>query len=591
MRYRNKMILLYAAFVLVLSLATGVSYYNYNIARLREREQQSLDFHAREVMQHFDASVEMLDYAIKTQVYSVDVVNALRICAYAGRNPDYPKEYYIDALLTLNNKLYTGPIENFYRIIVFNRFGHVVANRSNGKFGIDPNISWKDLPWLDKAEGRGGKSVLIGVHEDDWGRQEHPMVYSYVKQLQGDDLGYIEVQQEQAYLSEILHAPDDGTQIYLFDPEGGLMFASRADADAGALYGFAVRLLNGEGDSAAGAAARSELTGACALAVLPDTALRAESLAMLRSALVVVAVFAMASMLFVYLISSYLTKPVERMQEVIVRTQIENIGQSVASEKDSRELRSISEVSQLMDAYQDMTDRLSKAIDAERTTARLYMNSQFDALQAQVNPHFLFNVLNVISQRGMIDDDDLICEICANLAAILRYSTNTKQRLATVEEELNYLSQYAFLQKTRYQDRFEYTSDVDEAVLPMQIPRLTIQQLVENSMHHGYQDTAAKMVIAVSAKREGNGTVIAVHDHGMGFPEDRMASILEQFAQTRGDLRNGRRTPDMEIGGMGLVNVYARLYLVFGERFDMTIVNDGGSTVSILIQDAQKEDR
>ena len=586
MRYRNKMILLYTAFVLVLSLATGVSYYNYNSARLQEREQQSLDFHAREAMQHFDASVEMLDYAIKTQVYSVDVVNALRICAYAGRNPDYPKEYYIDALLTLNNKLYTGPIENFYRIVVFNRFGHVVANRSNGKFGIDPNVTWEDIPWLEKVEGQGGRSVLIGVHEDDWGRQERPMVYSYVKELQGDDLGYIEVQQEQAYLGEILHAPDDGTQIYLFDPEGGLMFASQPGDDAAELYGFAARLLDGAGDAAPmGSAVRSDLTGACALAVLPDAALRAESLAMLRSALVVVAVFAMASMLFVYLISSYLTKPVERMQEVIVRTQIENIGQSVASEKDSRELRSISEVSQLMDAYQDMTDRLSRAIEAERTTARLYMNSQFDALQAQVNPHFLFNVLNVISQRGMIDDDDLICEICANLAAILRYSTNTKQRLATVEEELNYLSQYAFLQKTRYQDRFEYTSDVDEAVLPMQIPRLTIQQLVENSMHHGYQDTAARMVISVSAKRETGGTVIAVHDQGMGFPEDRLASILGQFAQTRGDLRSGRRMPDMEIGGMGLVNVYARLYLVFGERFDMTIVNDGGSTVSIRIPD------
>lgn len=588
MRYRNRMILLYTVFVLVLSLAIGTVYYNYNSARLREREQQTLDYHAQEIMQHFDASVEMLDYAIKTQVYSVDVINALRVCAYAGRNPDYPKEYYIDAQLTLNNKLYTGPIEYFYRIVVFNRYGHVAANRSNGKFGIDPNVTWEDLPWLGKVEGQGGRSVLIGVHEDDWGRQERPMVYSYVKELQGDNLGFIEVQQEQSYLNEILHVPDDGTQIYLFDPEGGLMFASRADADAQALCDLAKRLAEG-GHSASpmGAAVRSALTGAYALAVMPDAALRAENMGMLRSALIVFLAFAMASLVFVYLISSYLTKPVETMQEVIGRTRIENIGQPVVSEKDSRELRSILEVSQLMDAYQHMTDRLSTAIEAERTTARLYMNSQFDALQAQVNPHFLFNVLNVISQRGMIDDDDLICEICANLAAILRYSTNTKQRLATVEEELNYLSQYAFLQKTRYQDRFEYDCDADPDILPMEIPRLTIQQLVENCMHHGYQDTAWKMVISVCAKREIGGAMIAVHDQGTGFNADRLASILAQFQQTRDDLRTGKRTPDMEIGGMGLVNVYARLYLVFGERFDMTIVNDGGSTVTIRIGDAE----
>ena len=588
MRYRNKMILLYMAFVLVLSLASGTVYYNYNSARLRERERQSMEFHAQEIMQHFDASVEMLDYAIKTQVYSVDVINALRICAYAGQNPDYPKEYYIDALLTLNSKLYTGPIENFYRIIIFNRYGHVAANRSNGKFGIDPNVTWKDIPWLEKVEGKGGKTVLIGVHEDDWGRQERPLVYSYVKQLQGDNLGYIEVQQEQSYLNEILRKPDDGTEIYLFDPEGGLMFASRTDADAGELFDLTTRLTEGSGDAAAmGAAVRSRLTGAYALAMLPAAALRAENMGMLRSALVVVSVFAISSLIFVYLISSYLTKPVERMQAVIGRTRIENIGQAVASEKDRRELRSIREVSQLMDAYQEMTVRLSAAIEAERTTSRLYMNSQFDALQAQVNPHFLFNVLNVISQRGMIDDDDMICEICANLAAILRYSTNTKQRLATLQEELNYLSQYAFLQKTRYQERFEYTSDVDEDILDMQIPRLTIQQLVENCMHHGYQDTAASMVISVSAKRESDRTVISVHDQGSGFQAERLAEILSQFQQTRGDLQSGKRTLDMEIGGMGLVNVYARLYLTFGERFDMAIVNDGGSTVSILIRDEQ----
>lgn len=580
MRYRKKMILLYAVMVLILALVVGTVYYNYNTDRVREREQQTLEFYAQEIMQQFDSSVKMMEFAIGSLVYDIDVIDALLQCSYAGRNPNYPEAYHLDALKTLHTKLYTDSLNDFYRVIVFNRYGDVVANRSNGKYAVDPNVTWEDIPWLDKVSGRNGKNTLIGLHQDDWGGEEKPIVYSYVKELQGNEMGYIEVQFEQSYISSLLNTPDTGMEVFLFDTNGELLYAS-AELPSEEMQAHMALEMTAEHIS--------PYSHCRVLTVLPESAVAEQNRYSFNSTILFCVVLVGASLIFVYLISSYLTKPIEQLQRVISRTRIDNIGQPVAEGVDLNRMRSIQELNSLMTTYEDMTRRLASSIQAERETASLYMKTQFDALQAQVNPHFIYNVLNVISQRGMMDDDDMICDMCANLAAILRYSTNMKQRLATVEEELEYLSHYAFLQKSRFRDQFNCETEADEQVLNLLIPRLTIQQLVENCMNHGYENKGTDMCIIVRAKREEHASVISVHDCGQGFSENKIHELNEKFAEIRSSMRQKRKTPDLEIGGMGLANVYSRLYLTFGERFELALMNEDGATVLIRIEDEEQE--
>lgn len=581
------MILLYAVMVLILALVVGTVYYNYNTARVREREQQTLEFYAQEIMQQFDSSVKMMEYAIGSLVYDIDVIDALMQCSYAGRNPNYPEDYHLEALKTLHTKLYTDFLKDFYRVIVFNRYGDVVANRSNGKYVVDPDVTWDDIPWLDKVSGRGGKNTLVGLHKDDWGGEEKPIVYSYVKELQGSDMGYIEVQFEQSHIAGLLKTPSTGMEVFLFDTEDQLLYASRELSNAELQAYSAVRQASDASEMAA--VHISDYSHCRVLTILPESAVAAQNQYSFNSTILFCLVLAGASLVFVYLISSYLTKPIEQLQRVIGRTRIDNIGQPVAESVDIKRMQSIQELNSLMTTYEDMTRRLAASIEAERETSSLYMKTQFDALQAQVNPHFIYNVLNVISQRGMMDDDDMICDMCANLAAILRYSTNMKQRLATVEEELEYLSHYAFLQKSRYRDQFSCETDANPQVLQLLIPRLTIQQLVENCMNHGYENKGTDMCIIVQAKREENASIIRVHDCGQGFTPGKMEELRASFAEIRTSMRQRRKTPDLEIGGMGLANVYSRLYLTFGERFELLLLNEDGATVLIRIQDEQQE--
>ena len=587
MRYKQKMLLLYTVLVLTLALVMGTLYYNYNFNHLHERGQQTVDDYARELTQQFDTSVRMMGYAIDNLTYDIDVYNALRMCARAHLN-SYFGDDYTGAIRTLNAKLSSGLFGDFYRVIVFNRFGDAAGSRIGGLQPISANVTWKDIPWLDQVSNRGGAEALVGLHRDDWSRGGNPMVISYVKELQGSELGFIEVQRTQAQLDDYLRSRSDGSEAYLLDANGAVLYAA-GERDADTVRALAGSVERGEAVQGYKAAInRSELTGCRVLAVLPDGAV-AEQIRYVRlSAYAFIAALAAVSLIFVYAISTYLTKPIEQMEKVIGRTQIDNIGKPIGDDIDLRRIRSIVELDSLMNTYEHMTKRLAASIQAESEMEVMYMSAQFDALQAQVDPHFIFNILNVISQRGMAYEDDMICEICANLAAILRYSTNMKRRLATVGEELEYLSQYAFLQRARYRERFNYSCDADADVLKLEIPRLTIQQLVENCMRHGYSSEDSEMCIEVSATREGNCSVIRVHDCGRGFEPEKMAELKRRFAEIRESLLLTGKAPELEIGGMGLANVYARLYLTFGERFALRIRNDDGATVVIRIEDSDE---
>lgn len=589
MRYRNRMVLLYTTLVLVLSLAVGLMFYGYNMLRFRDSEQASLSFIAEDATRQFDASVRMMEFGIESLVYDINVVEALLECVRAGRNPNYPIAYHDNALSTLRARVYSDSFTDFYRVIIFNRFGDVIANRHHGRTSIALDANWENVSWLDEVEGTGGEMMLIGLHRDDWGRADAPIVYSYVKELQGDNLGYIEVQYEEDRLQEFINLPDSGVKLFLYYPDDALLYTTHPDEDLAARQAFALDRVEGRARESLGeitAAYRSTYTGVLALAVMPSSVLASQSSYIFGATLLVSLVFAAVSLAFVLLISRYLTRPIEQLTQVIESTDLDHIVQPIGALR-SEYNNSIIEVDSLLDGYEGMIDRLSRAIDAEREANRYYMKAQFDTLQAQVNPHFLFNILNVISQRGMKTGDDTICDICANLAAILRYSTNTREPMATVEEEMTYLTQYAFLLKSRYQHMFDCETNMDEAVAALLIPRLTIQQIVENSINHGYGNIATPMVISVAARREGGASIIEVRDNGQGFAPDKIEELRLGFAQLRHCVEAGKKLPELEIGGMGLNGIYARLCLVFGDRFDMTIQNDRGARVTLRIMDAQ----
>ena len=244
---------------------------------------------------------------------------------------------------------------------------------------------------------------------------------------------------------------------------------------------------------------------------------------------------------------------------------------------------------ELIDAYQAMMARLDKALRNEKQAAMLQLQAQFDTLQAQVNPHFIYNVLNTISSRAVLDNDETICEMCGCLGNMLRYSTNNKERYATVEKELEYLDNYFYLLKSRHENRLEADIDVDREIGRQIIPKMTLQQLAENCVKHGFKNTDSP--IHISGKVLKDRWIIRVQDGGPGISKEKLLELQSRLEEVRKDILERAIPAEMEIGGMGIVNTYTRCLLLYAEDliFEMDNVPEGQGFVVTVGQKIKTE--
>ena len=246
---------------------------------------------------------------------------------------------------------------------------------------------------------------------------------------------------------------------------------------------------------------------------------------------------------------------------------------------------------ELIDAYQAMMARLDKALRNEKQAAMLQLQAQFDTLQAQVNPHFIYNVLNTISSRAVLDNDETICEMCGCLGNMLRYSTNNKERYATVEKELEYLDNYFYLLKSRHENRLEADIDVDREIGRQIIPKMTLQQLAENCVKHGFKNTDSPIHISVTGRELKDRWIIRVQDGGPGISKEKLLELQSRLEEVRKDILERAIPAEMEIGGMGIVNTYTRCLLLYAEDliFEMDNVPEGQGFVVTVGQKIKTE--
>lgn len=285
------------------------------------------------------------------------------------------------------------------------------------------------------------------------------------------------------------------------------------------------------------------------------------------------------------IIANKLSRPIMQLRDQMENTGIENLDMEpvIFNTDDEMEALSI--------AYQKLIRRLNEAMVKEKRISLLQLQAQFDTLQAQVNPHFIYNVLNVISNRGIVDEDEEICEICGSLAAMLRYSANNKERYATVKEEFAYLDKYIYLLKSRYEHRLEVTVDYDLSIEGEVLPKIVIQQLVENSIQHGYKNGKDIMKICVHGWRDEQGWYIRVHDNGDGITEQISLKLENKMENIRRKIMRSQSNIELEIGGMGLANTYARMFLMYTDRviFDMKNCQDGFS-ITVGVRNRREDD-
>jgi sensor histidine kinase YesM len=200
---------------------------------------------------------------------------------------------------------------------------------------------------------------------------------------------------------------------------------------------------------------------------------------------------------------------------------------------------------------------------------------QLKILQSQVNPHFLFNVLNSIARLALIENAQETEEVTYALSDLLRYSLRNIEEIVNLKDELNCVNDYIVIQKKRYRDQFKFEIDIDEKFYDINIPLLSIQPLIENAIIHGFKEKDSG-TIEIKSKEMKEKVVIIVKDDGAGINRNILNNILSYEDENKEKITT-------HITGIGINNVHKRLKYYFGDEYGLEINSELGQGTEVKI--------
>lgn len=228
------------------------------------------------------------------------------------------------------------------------------------------------------------------------------------------------------------------------------------------------------------------------------------------------------------------------------------------------------EIQTLSDGLETMVGQINTLVRENQEAERWKRHAELELLQAQINPHFLYNTLDTIIWLIEADEKKKSIDMASDLSDFFRSSLSRGRDVITLAEEQKHVLAYLHIQKTRYMDRMDYDIRIPEELGCYRLPKLTLQPLVENSIYHGIKMQREKGHISVQAKDMGDTIEILVADDGAGMSAERLEEL--QSAMNEG-----------EKVGFGLRTVHERLRLLFGEPYGLKVESEQGVGTSVTV--------
>lgn len=277
--------------------------------------------------------------------------------------------------------------------------------------------------------------------------------------------------------------------------------------------------------------------------------------------------------------SKYQTQVVDLVETIHDIAQGEQ-GKRIDLTKKDQELLLIAETTN------DMLDRLERNIHDIYQLELSQKDAHMRALQAQINPHFMYNTLEFIRMYAVMENQNELADIIYEFSSLLRNNISD-ERETTLKQEVEFCRKYSYLCMVRYPKSIAYGFKIDPGLEEMRIPKFTLQPLVENYFAHGVDHRRTDNVISIKALKKEGYVEILVTDNGRGMPAEKLAEIQDKLAQ-----RTFEHTVDYsgKRQSIGIVNVHERFVLYFGDRYDISVesVEKEGVRYRITIKNEEK---
>lgn len=287
---------------------------------------------------------------------------------------------------------------------------------------------------------------------------------------------------------------------------------------------------------------------------------------LIRYAILIILFGTMFLIAIFVLISAKITKPIkelERSMKMVEEGQLDV----------SSNISGAEEIMHLSNAFNLMIARIKQLMDQIVLEQESKRKSELNALQAQINPHFLYNTLDSIVWMAENGKSQEVIGMVTALARLFRISISRGKNIITVEQELEHAKNYLIIQKIRYKNKFQYEIKAEEEVLKCHTVKLILQPIIENAIYHGIEYMVDEGFISISAGKFENKLLFEVTDNGLGMAPETIEKLLYS------DQKDNKGT------GVGVKNVHERIRLTYGEEYGINIESEleAGTKVKIWL--------
>lgn len=261
-----------------------------------------------------------------------------------------------------------------------------------------------------------------------------------------------------------------------------------------------------------------------------------------------------------------------------VRKDIGKLSENLFIKPESRLLRrEILHLSKAQEEIREQADMESK-----------YKEIQLRTLMNQIDPHFLYNTLDSIRGQALSSDDYIVADMTETLSKFFRYGITQKGVVVSIEEEVESVNLYLKIINFRMAGKFDFKCEIeDRELLEYQIPKLTIQPIIENALLHGIYDYKTGGIISLRIQSDANMICIFIHDNGQGLSSEKLAEINQKLNQ---DGREKAGDSKKQEGGIALPNINQRIRILYGEIYGVHVYSTEGvgTTVQVVIPKLKK---
>lgn len=308
------------------------------------------------------------------------------------------------------------------------------------------------------------------------------------------------------------------------------------------------------------------------ISLIPKSVYTRESRHVALLSIIVGALVLTLGLFITWILSKRISTPIESLSETM--KAVSNDQMDIRAE-----ISSSDEVGELSVSFNSMLDRINELIEKEYVLTAQQKDAQMKALQAQINPHFLYNILQSIASIASINHIPEITTMANSLGKMMRYSIKTADNSTTIQDELIHVAHYLEIQKIRHLEKLDYQIQSDDQYAAFPLLKLTLQPLIENAIMHGFCPSHEKLFILLTVTEDDPWLIIQISDDGAGIPADKLQKMQTELLTPATGFYSDKSP------SIGIKNVYARLRLYYNKNVSLEIDSeqDEGTVITLKL--------